>query len=101
LGAKALVLSSRYEGFGMVLGEAMALRVPVISTDCPTGPRDLLDDGRAGLLVPVGDALAMSAAIRTILTDAHLRERLIEHAFDRIKRYHPVEAAERLMALVG
>jgi len=101
MGAKALVLSSRYEGFGMVLGEAMALRVPVISTDCPTGPRDLLDDGRAGLLVPVGDALAMSVAIRRILTDAHLRARLIEHAFDRVKRYHPVQAAERLMALVG
>jgi len=100
-GAKALVLSSRYEGFGMVLGEAMALRVPVISTDCPTGPRDLLDDGRAGLLVPVGDALAMSAAIRKILTDAPLRTRLVEHAFDRVKLYNPVGAAERLMALVG
>lgn len=99
-GARALVLSSRYEGFGMVLGEAMPHKVPVISTDCPTGPRDLLDHGRAGLLVPIGDALKMSAAMRTLLTDELTRAELIERGFERVQHYRPAVAAERLIDLV-
>jgi glycosyltransferase involved in cell wall biosynthesis len=98
--ADALVLSSRYEGFGMVLGEAMALGTPIVSTDCPTGPHDLLDGGVAGLLVPVGDVDAMEAALERASTDASLRETLVQRAFDKIAEFD-VPAASRRMAAVA
>lgn len=74
--ATAFVLSSEEEGFGLVLVEAMALEVPVISTDCPGGPREILRDGRAGLLVRPGDDRALAQALRRIATDAELRSSL-------------------------
>src|SRR5207248_8646490 len=65
--ATALVLSSRYEGFGNVLVEALALGTSVVSSDCPHGPAEILDHGRFGLLVPVGDAEAMASDMWQVL----------------------------------
>jgi glycosyltransferase involved in cell wall biosynthesis len=65
--AAALVLPSRYEGFGNVLVEALALGTSVVSTNCPHGPAEILDRGRFGLLVPVGDPKAMASAMEQIL----------------------------------
>jgi glycosyltransferase involved in cell wall biosynthesis len=62
-----LALCSRWEGFGNVLVEAMALGTAVVSTACPSGPDEILDDGRLGPLVPVGDAAALAAGIRQCL----------------------------------
>jgi glycosyltransferase involved in cell wall biosynthesis len=61
------VLSSAWEGFGNVIVEAMAVGTPVVSTNCPNGPEEILDNGKYGELVPVGDSQAMAEAILRVL----------------------------------
>jgi glycosyltransferase involved in cell wall biosynthesis len=68
--ASVFVLSSRYEGFGNVLVEALAVGCPVVSTNSPGGPAEILENGKYGALVPVGDDAAMSAAIAQVLAQA-------------------------------
>jgi glycosyltransferase involved in cell wall biosynthesis len=65
--AKVFVLSSRWEGFGNVLVEALAVGTPVVSTNCESGPAEILDQGKYGELVPVGDPFAMAKAILKVL----------------------------------
>jgi glycosyltransferase involved in cell wall biosynthesis len=66
--ASLFVLSSAWEGSPNVLTEALALGLPAVATDCPSGPREILEDGRYGPLVPVGDADALAGAILKTLT---------------------------------
>jgi len=61
------VLSSRWEGFGNVMVEALATGLPVVATDCPVGPREILKDGALGPLLPMGDVAAMAEAIERVL----------------------------------
>jgi glycosyltransferase involved in cell wall biosynthesis len=74
--ADVFVLSSRFEGFGMVIVEAMAHGVPVVATDCPSGPREILADGKYGELIPSENVDALAEGIRRLLTDTKYREHL-------------------------
>ena len=78
--AAVFVLSSAWEGFGNVLVEAMACGLPTVSTDCPSGPAEILQDGRYGRLVPVGDSTALADAIVQTLEHAPDPARLQRHA---------------------
>lgn len=79
--ARIFTLTSNTEGMPNSIMEAMALGIPVVSTDCPCGgPATLIEDGVNGLLVPVGDAFALSDAFRKILSDAEFAEKLGENA---------------------
>jgi glycosyltransferase involved in cell wall biosynthesis len=92
-------LASTTDACPMVLVEALASGVPVVSTDCPGGPRFLLDDGRVGHLVPMGDPHAMALAIGEVLTDGGTRERLIARGLERAREFTPGRIAEQYLAL--
>lgn len=81
-GASLFALASKYEGFGIVLVEALACGCPIVSTDCPSGPREILEGGRWGRLVPVGDEQALAEAIKESLDEEHDPERLRQRAMD-------------------
>lgn len=79
--AKMFVLTSNTEGMPNSIMEAMALGIPVISTDCPCGgPATLIHNGENGVLIPVGDAYALADAMRRILTDKEFAAKLGENA---------------------
>lgn len=80
--ASLFVLASFNEGLGNVLVEALEHGVPVVSTDCPTGPREVLEGGRFGRLVPVGDVGGLARAMRAALDEEPDREALKRRALD-------------------
>jgi len=80
--SSVFVLSSRWEGFGNVLVEAMACGVPVVSTDCPSGPAEILENGKWGRLVPVGDFGALADAVISTLASGRRSACARAHDFD-------------------
>lgn len=96
--ADIFLLTSISEGFGNVIVEAMALGVPVIATDCPYGPREILKDGLCGTLVPVGDDDALASAIERLIEDDAARERFASLGRDRAQDFSPQVIGAQFLA---
>ena len=87
--ADILILSSKSEGLPTVLIESMICNTPVISTICQTGPREILNNGEYGILVPVGDSNILKRSIIKLLNDENLRNTFIQKANENIYRFSP------------
>lgn len=88
-GASLFVLSSRFEGFGLVLLEAMAAHLPIVSFDCPHGPAEMMVDQETGLLIPNGDILAFAEAMKRLMSGSEERDRMGTAGAERVKSYLP------------
>ncbi|MFI6102922.1 glycosyltransferase [Streptomyces sp. NPDC051310] len=89
------VSTSRHESFGMTLVEAMRCGLPVVSTDCDYGPREIIADGEDGILVPVGDTDAVAAALLKLIDDEELRRKMGAAAVRNARRFDPATVARQ------
>ena len=87
--AAIYALPSRWEGFGLVVIEAMACGAPVVAANCPSGPTEILEGGQYGVLVPPEDSAAFARALRDVLDDDTLRARLREVGARRVLDFTP------------
>jgi glycosyltransferase involved in cell wall biosynthesis len=87
LNSSVFVLPSRFEGFGLVIIEAMSCGVPVVAFNCPMGPDEIITDGEDGFLVPVGDVCALADKLQTLMQNRELRVKFSEIAYRNSARY--------------
>lgn len=93
--AAVFVHAAHWEGFPNVLVEAMAAGTPVVSTDCPSGPAEIITDGENGFLVPVGDIVAHSTRTRALLSDSAMRTRIVGAADRRVEDFAVIQVVHQ------
>lgn len=98
--ADVFALSSEEEGFGLVLVEAMASGVPVVATDCPGGPSEILEEGKSGIMVPLNDVAAMAAGLTEVLEDESRGRALVAAGYRRAEDFKPERIAAEWLAFV-
>jgi glycosyltransferase involved in cell wall biosynthesis len=99
--ASIFVLSSRFEGFPLILLEAMSKGMSVVSFDCPTGPSDIVDDHRNGILVPAEDIDGLARGIDEMISDEELRRRTAAAAVETAQQYTMEAIGPQWTALFG
>ena len=85
--ASLLVMSSRYEGFGLVLVEGMAAGLPIVSFDCEAGPSEIVENGKTGILVPPNDVDKLAEALDKVMSDEALQNTFAQNALESVKRF--------------
>ena len=93
------ILTSRYESFSMACIEALGCGLPVVSYDCPFGPGAIVEDGRNGYLVPLGNEAALADRICRLIQDDALRKRMGANAFDSARQYSIPSIIDQWMTL--
>lgn len=95
LSSSIYVLPSRFEGFGMVLIEAMACGIPCIAFDCPCGPRDIIRDGEDGFLVENGNIARFAERLALLIENIQLRKKMGKNAHRNVQRYNIENVAKQ------
>lgn len=99
LDSSLFVLSSRYEGFGLVLVEAMCTGLPVVSFACPCGPRDIIEDGVSGYLIDNDDVLQLAEKICLLIENENIRKLMGQAAIERARFFSRDQVMSRWIEL--
>ena len=93
------VCSSKFEGFGLVITEAMSCGLPVVSFDCPWGPRAIIQDGEDGLLVENGNVEKLAEALIMMIQHPEMRSKMAAKAIENVQRFSIEKIAEKWKSL--